>query len=278
MKGKTLLLTAIAGLAILVGCEKERDTITNAEIVEGEQLEMRYGETKQLHLKLTPHYVESLKEWTSSNSSVVSVTPLGNVTALAEGEATVTAITINDNYSASCRIVVTAIATEKIDIESLEIEEGSSKKLKTTVSPDTASYKNALTFKSTDATIAKVGEDGEVQAISVGKCQIEVTSPDGVKAVCNVEVKPVKVTDIKLLLSDEQGISLKKGTEHTIEINVIPSNATNKKLNWATSDATIATVDDKGKVKAVAVGVATITVKSDDNGAISKSFTVTVTE
>ena len=279
MKGKTLLLTAIAGLTILFGCEKERDTITNAQINDGETIHMLYGESQQLHLNLTPKYVESLVEWKSSAADVVYVSPIGVITAKRVGEATITAYTTNDNFAPSIDVVVTAISTEKITIDapSLELIVGESQKIKVTVSPDTASYTNSLLYTTTDASIAEVGQDGEVHAVSVGKCQIEVASPDGITAVCNVKVKPINVTDIKLKLSDEQGISLKKGENYTIEINVVPTNATNQKLAWTTSDAAVATVAD-GVVTGVAAGTATITVKSEDNDTISKIFTVTVAE
>jgi hypothetical protein len=48
--------------------------------------------------------------------------------------------------------------------------------------------------------------------------------------------------------------------------SVSPSNATNKKLNWSSSDPAIATVDATGLVTAVSVGTATITVTSEDGG------------
>ena len=212
MKGKTLLLTAIAGLAILVGCEKDEETISSIEIAEGETVNLLYGKKTQLHANRYPENLgESIQEWKSSNPGVASVDPLGEVTANAEGEATITITTIH-GFSASCLIVVTAIATEEIKFKetSLEIVVGESNKLKVTVSPSDASYKSALVYKSTDETIARVSQDGEVHAVKVGKCQIEVTSPDGVKAVCDLEVKPVVVTDINLKVSADPGISLKK--------------------------------------------------------------------
>jgi len=45
-----------------------------------------------------------------------------------------------------------------------------------------------------------------------------------------------------------------------IAVTVSPSNATNKKVNWTTSDANVATVDENGQVTAKAPGTATITV------------------
>lgn len=78
------------------------------------------------------------------------------------------------------------------------------------------------------------------------------------------------------------GVSLDKTTAkltekgQTVELKatVAPANATNKNVNFKTSDANVATVDAKGKVTAVANGTATITVTTEDG---SKTATCTVT-
>lgn len=68
------------------------------------------------------------------------------------------------------------------------------------------------------------------------------------------------------------GVSLDKTTAkltekgQTVELKatVAPANATNKNVNFKTSDANVATVDANGKVTAVGNGTATITVTTDD--------------
>ncbi|HRC80854.1 MAG TPA: Ig-like domain-containing protein [Sedimentibacter sp.] len=55
------------------------------------------------------------------------------------------------------------------------------------------------------------------------------------------------------------------GQKGKITATVSPSNATNKKVNWSSSDEDVATVDENGNVTAVAVGTATITAISDAN-------------
>lgn len=79
---------------------------------------------------------------------------------------------------------------------------------------------------------------------------------------------PVKVN----VVISVKGVNLNK-TEYTITkggvtnlvATVMPENATNKNVTWSTSDATIATVED-GKVTAVGVGEAIITVTTKDGG------------
>ncbi|WP_165384784.1 Ig-like domain-containing protein [Sphingobacterium corticibacterium] len=61
-------------------------------------------------------------------------------------------------------------------------------------------------------------------------------------------------------------IPLLIGRDTTLELSYQPSEVTNDKLIWYSSDESVATVDQSGKVTAVAVGTATITVESTDGG------------
>ena len=62
----------------------------------------------------------------------------------------------------------------------------------------------------------------------------------------------------------------------TVTATVSPSNATNKKITWSSSDTNVATVDENGKVTAVAGGTATITVTSVDKLSVKATKQVVV--
>ena len=70
---------------------------------------------------------------------------------------------------------------------------------------------------------------------------------------------PVPVESVQLSASS---IELEIGETYTLTATVLPANATDKSLNWSSSDRTVATVSD-GKVTAVAAGTAKIAVKSN---------------
>ncbi|RAV01488.1 Ig-like domain-containing protein [Paenibacillus sp. YN15] len=70
---------------------------------------------------------------------------------------------------------------------------------------------------------------------------------------------PVAVTGIELLPGQSE---LQVGQTATLAATVLPVNASDRELVWATSDPTVATVDDNGAVSGLAVGEAVITVKS----------------
>ena len=74
----------------------------------------------------------------------------------------------------------------------------------------------------------------------------------------------VAVTSVTLNKTD---LSLKEGESETLTATVKPDDATDKTLTWSTSDASVATVDQNGKVTAVKEGTATITAKAGSKSA-----------
>ena len=82
-----------------------------------------------------------------------------------------------------------------------------------------------------------------------------------------------KVTGISL---DYSSISVVKGSTKKLTATVRPSNATNKKVTWTSSNKKIATVTQTGKVKGIKAGTAKITVKAKDGSGKKAVCTVTV--
>ncbi|NGM60698.1 DUF4886 domain-containing protein [Sphingobacterium sp. SGG-5] len=72
---------------------------------------------------------------------------------------------------------------------------------------------------------------------------------------------PVAVFQVSL---DKYKTTLYKGESTSLVSHIFPEVAENKKITWASSDEAIATVDETGKVTAVAAGEATITATSED--------------
>ena len=89
---------------------------------------------------------------------------------------------------------------------------------------------------------------------------------------CTITVPEPKVnaTAVKLNYSSK---TILKGASYKLSAKITPSNTTNQSLKWSTSNSKVATVDQKGNVKAVGYGKASITVKTV-NG---KTATCTVT-
>ena len=81
------------------------------------------------------------------------------------------------------------------------------------------------------------------------------------------------VTGVSL---DKATLSLETGKTATLKATVAPTDATNKGLNWASTDKAIATVDNNGKVTGVKAGQATAVATTDDGGKTAEAK-VTVT-
>lgn len=84
---------------------------------------------------------------------------------------------------------------------------------------------------------------------------------DKLKKTSNYRSPTVKVSELKINTSK---IELEEGTSFQLNAIVLPNEATNKDIKWTSSDTTVATVTNKGLVKAIGAGNATITVKSFD--------------
>lgn len=150
----------------------------------------------------------------------------------------------------------------------LELYTGGSETLKATITPAGATNQN-VTWTSSKSTVATVDANGKVTAKSIGIANITVTTEDGgYTATCRVGVvrRPggnVSVTGVTL---NKTTLKLTKGASETLTATIAPTNATNKKVTWTSSDPAVATVDASGKVTGVAKGTATITVTTEDGG------------
>lgn len=115
--------------------------------------------------------------WTSSDEAVATVDDAGVVTAVAAGEAEITAAIPDTEVSVSCTVTVTP-AIEGVEApESLELAIGGedSKSLDAKLVPDGA-VGAELTYESSDEAVAAVDENGTVTAVGNGECVITITA------------------------------------------------------------------------------------------------------
>ena len=161
---------------------------------------------------------------------------------------------------------------------SYELIEGESVTITATVTPSDAANKNVqwsssnpdilvsngtvtTSFKPGAATTTVNGRE------MLGKGTITAKTEDGGKtATCEITVfaKTIAVTGISL---SEDDLFLDKGQSYTLKATVVPDNATNKTVQWTTSNASVANVDQNGTVNAISSGNATITASAGDKSA-----------
>jgi len=231
------------------------------------------GETRVVTAAISPsNATNKTVKWSSSDTSVAKISSSGKITGVSKGKATITCKTSDGSFKATCTVTVVQLVEKvKLDATYLSLQTGKYKTLTAKTSPSSANYPT-VKWKSSDKKVAEVSSKGVVKAIGPGTATITATSADGnAKATCKVNVTQ-PATGVKL---NEKEVILRKGKTVTLKATVLPSNATNKKVTWISSNTDRATVSSKGVVKGISQGSVTITVKTAD-GKYSASCKVLV--
>ncbi len=201
--------------------------------------------------------------WTSSKSSVATVTSSGLVKAVSPGTAIITVKTNEGGKTATCTITVNPIVVTgvKVSPTSATLDIGETKQLTATVSPSNATNKT-VTWTSSKTSVATVSSSGKVTAKSAGTAVITVKTNDGGKtAKCTITVNPIPVSSVSV---SPVGAVLDVGGTKQLTATVLPTNATNKAVIWTSSSNSVATVNADGLVTAVGEGEAIITATTVD--------------
>ena len=256
VEGGTAVITAKAG-KITSECKVTVVVPVTGISLDKSSLKLAIGTNSSLAALLQPaDATDTGVAWASSNPDVVAVDNAGNLNALSCGKATITATSHDGGFTSQCAVTVyMPVMGISLDRTSLNLGVNGQKALTATVTPDNATDKN-ISWTSSDESVATVDKDGNVTAHKVGNTAVTATSEDGgFTAVCSVSVI-VPVTSAKL---DQSSFNLLKGSHYSLKATVTPTNATNSNMLWQSSDPSVATVDENGKVTAVSNGTATIT-------------------
>lgn len=150
----------------------------------------------------------------------------------------------------------------KINKPTLTLAVGKEETLTAEVLPESATN-NTVVWSSSNTAFATVDPvTGKVVAIAVGKATIKATA-DGKFGSCEVTVVAAAVPVEKVEL-DKKTHTMVEGDEVTLVATISPGTATNQDVVWSSNAEAFATVDQDGKVTAIAAGEATITVTTDD--------------
>ena len=253
-------------------------TLAESIALDKTEISLEATETATLVATILPELTtDKSVKWSSSDETVAVVDENGVVTAIAVGEATITATTADgSNLSASCKIIVkpTLATSITLDYSEYEIVEKSDFQLVATILPELATNKGVV-WSSSDMWVASVDENGLVRAYSVGEAVITATTIDGsnLSASCKVTVVSSLAQSITL---DKTEVSLKATETATLVATVLPETTSNKSVEWSSSDETVAVVDENGVVTAIAVGEAIITATTVDDSNLSATCKVTV--
>ena len=142
------------------------------------ELTLNCGQSYQLTYSVEPPNSTDEVFWRTTDSSVVSVTDSGLITAKAVGTATVL-LNIGDNASAQCEVtVVQPVTSVYLNYSSRTMDVLDTLQLTASVRPDNA-YNKGVTWMSSDSSVASVDDTGLVTAHKKGEATITVTAVDG---------------------------------------------------------------------------------------------------
>lgn len=201
--------------------------------------------------------------WSSSDGSVASVDEEGVVSGKSKGEAVITVTAVDGGYTAECRVRVYQPVTElRMDNRSVTVDTGEDIQITATILPYDADNKS-IVWSSDNPDVADVNGKGVVTGVKAGQTVIRATSEDeGISDFCVVTVNQ-PVTGVSLSKSE---LSFSKiGDAEQLVASVQPADATNKELNWSSSDESVAIVSN-GRVLCSGYGSAIVYVTTVDGG------------
>lgn len=298
MKRKTIILAVVAAAAMaitLVGCGVKITNIAVPDAITVEKGEAvvlpvafgtddapavtpetaATGESAATDEKLAKAASKLTVAWTSSDESVATVDATGMVVAVSAGEADITASVTDSEMSAVCKVTVKVAAKDITVPDNLDVKlnDGNETTVEATVSPADATDVK-VSYASTDEAVATVDKDGRVQVLQPGECDIVTTLTQEGKKVVEKKTHIKAFYEVEGITLDKTEGILTAGNTVTLNATVLPEEIADETIvTWTSSDEKVATVDENGKVTAIAAGEATITATAGEESA---NYEVTV--
>lgn len=240
--------------------------VTSVEI-SPTSLNLAVGKTSSLSANVLPsNATDKSVKWESQDGKVATVSSSGVVTAVAVGTTTIRAIASN-GVSGSCPVEVftdyVPVSKLTLSMHDVVLEKGETYSLDVTVEPSNATNP-ALEWSSSNSCVT-VSSSGLLTAVSGGEANITVSAEGGkVTDVCHITVKvPVKGVSLNMpynIIYDNETC--------TLVATIDPEDATDKSVNWSSSQSIVKLEPDGLVCKVIPTGTGTtlITVKTVDGG------------
>ena len=228
-------------------------------------IELNKGSEEKLEYKLSQDLTDSIIIWKSSNTDV-AVVKNGIVTAISDGEATITATINGKDIKDTCKVIVKKLDLTGIvfEDESLSISVGKTLKLTLNALPSGADLPS-LKWDVDNKDILSVSDEGVIKGINVGEAVVTVSSMDGkYSASINIVVTPYVSEPIEI---NVEGYDL-NFDENTYSYTLKIKNEKSLKITSNVKDISI-----KGNDKLENGSLITITVFNDDG---SKTYNIKI--
>lgn len=283
MKRILLLLFLVV---FLISCSEDEPVVTGISLDKSE-LTLKIGESYQFKLSHMPLKAKSPKcQWYLSkyypncegceSYEVGTIDQNGLFTAIRDGEVYVTVFTLEDydpvtykSYDATCKVTVLPIEATSLTLNKTEeiMNIGETISLEAKIEPENTTHKD-VKWESNNPNIVSVRNDevfgGKVVVTALQEGEAIITASVGsITATCKITVNPTKLEGISF---DQAEKTVKEGESFVLTPVFTPENASNKKVIWTSSNQSIATVDQEGKVSTHSFGECIIKAISEDGG------------
>lgn len=224
------------------------------------EVNLKLGESVSLTAEVVPDDATNKSvRWSSTNPQICYVNNSGIVTALSAGLAMISAITEDGEYTAECLVISNSIYDTRTVQSTLEV--GSSLMLSII---DDSTIETSVNWRSSNPEVAAVDQLGRVWCNAPG-CAVITAKCDGIEYSTSFEVKEVFAQSLIVFPVEVVGGI---GHQFCLLAHHDPENTTDKTVTWESSDSSIVTVDNDGRVYLDALGSAQITAHSGEHTAI----------
>lgn len=191
------------------------------------------------------------------------------------GETILTIASAMDPAAANQYRVIVYQPVTRIAVNASEkaVAVGETIRLTADILPENAAMKD-VEWSSQDEKTATVDGEGNVTGVKRGTARITATAKDGsnIKASISIQVNQ----NPEEIMLDKPEVTVDTGRSTAIRATVLPKDANNKNVVWASSDESIARVNADGRVTGVALGECTIICTDKQTGTVQASAVVHV--
>jgi uncharacterized protein YjdB len=204
-------------------------------------------------------------EWSSSDTSILSVTSGGLVTARSMGDATIYAKW--KSKFGKRGVAVTDTTPAKVTVSPSTTSQAVGAHVNLTAAVTTVTGRalpgQEVTWRSTDSRYVTVSSTGVATAVKPGNAKVIAAASDNAADTAVVTVSPAAISSLSITPGTE---TVSSG--HTVQLTAHAADSagnelTGRTVGWASSDEGVATVSTSGLVTAAKIGTATITATSE---------------
>ena len=212
---------------------------------------------------------------TTSDSAVAKMTQDGQMIGVKAGECEMTITSkLNPDVQETLRVLVTQpVKKVTITADAKSVAAGKKLQLGTAITPENATIQ-AVEWSSRNPKTATVDGNGVVTGISRGDVVIEARTTDGSGLTATLYLTVTQ--DVTEITVRETAVTVSTGRSVRSSAEALPKTASNRRVQWSSSDETIATVNGYGDITGRKAGECTVTCSSVSNPEVSADISVRV--